>query len=552
MALQLDKEKLCCSVCLDLLKDPVTIPCGHSYCMSCVKSRWDKEDPKKIYSCPQCKQTFTPRPVLVISSLLADLVKVLKKTRLHVAPADRYYATPGDVACDFCAGRKLKAHKSCLMCRVSYCELHLQPHYESPAFEKHKLVGPSKYLQEKYCSRHDEVMKIFCRNDQQTVCVLCSMDEHKDHDTVSAAVERNEKRRELGVSRQKIQHRIQDREKDVKVLQQEMEAINRSADEAVRASEKIFTELVGLVEKRSSTVTEEIRSQQKMEVSRAKELQEKLEEEIAELRKKDAELEQLTHTDDHIQFLHNYLLLSHLSESTDSPRLNIHPLQYFEDVIAAVSEARDKLQDILFGEGLKISLKVSEVDVLLPQPEPKTRDEFLQYYRQITLDANTVNAGLSLSEENRKATVMREKQLYCSHADRFTDWLQVLSSESLTGRCYWEVERSSGGISVAVAYKDISRTGNESGFGNNDKSWALGCFDISYNFRHDNIRTSLSGPQSSRVGVYLDHKAGTLSFYSVSETMTLLHKVQTTFTQPLYAGLWVYWVGDTAELCELK
>uniref|UniRef100_A0A8C9XZV1 Tripartite motif-containing protein 16-like n=1 Tax=Sander lucioperca TaxID=283035 RepID=A0A8C9XZV1_SANLU len=542
MALQLDEEKLCCSVCLDLLKDPVTIPCGHSYCMSCVKSRWDKEDPKKIYSCPQCKQTFTPRPVLVISSLLADIVKALKKTRLHVAPADRYYATPGDVACDFCAGRKLKAHKSCLMCRVSYCELHLQPHYESPAFEKHKLVGPSKYLQEKFCSRHDEVMKVFCRNDQQTICVLCSMDEHKDHDTVSAAVERNEKRRELGVSRQKIQHRIQDREKDVKVLQQEMEAINRSADEAVRASKKIFTELVGLIEKRSSTVTEEIRSQQKTEVSRAKELQVKLEEEIAELRKKDAELEQLTHTDDHIQFLHNYFLLSHLSESTDSPRLNIHPLQYFEDVIAAVSEARDELQDILFREGLKISLKVSEVDVLLPQPEPKTRDEFLQYYRQITLDANTVNAGLSLSEENRKATVMREKQLYCSHANRFTDWLQVLSSESLTGRCYWEVERSSGGISVAVAYKDISRTGSESGFGNNDKSWALGCFDISYNFRHNNIRTSLSGPKSSRVGVYLDHKAGTLSFYSVSETMTLLHKVQTTFTQPLYAGLWKVYI----------
>ncbi|XP_032373399.1 E3 ubiquitin/ISG15 ligase TRIM25 [Etheostoma spectabile] len=503
MALQLDKENLCCSVCLDLLKDPVTIPCGHSFCISCVKSRWDKEDPKEIYSCPHCQQTFTPRPVLVISSLLADLVKALKKTRLHVAPAD--CATPGDVACDFCAGRKLKAHKSCLTCRVSYCELHLQPHYESPAFEKHKLVGPSKYLQEKYCPHHDEVMKIFCRTDQQTICVLCSLDEHRDHDTVSAAVERNEKRRELGVSRHQIQHRIQDREKDVNRLKQEMETISRSADEAVRASEKIFNELVGLVEKRNSAVTEGIRSQQKTEVGRAKELKEKLEEEIAELRKKDAELEQLPHTEDHVQFLHNYLLLSNPSASTDSPRLNIHPLLYFEDVIAAVSEARDELQEILNREWLKISLKVSEVDVLLPQPEPKTRDEFLQYYRQITLDVNTVNAGLSLSEENRKATVMREKQSYCSHADRFTDWLQVLSSESLTGRCYWEVERSGGGISVAVAYKDISRTGSESGFGNNEKSWAFGCFDIGYNFRHNNITTSLSGPQTSRVGVYLDH-----------------------------------------------
>ncbi|XP_045900539.1 tripartite motif-containing protein 16-like [Micropterus dolomieu] len=548
MALQLVQKKLCCFICLDLLNDPVTIPCGHSYCMSCIKSRWDEEDPKKIYSCPQCSQTFTPVPVLVKS---ATLVEELKKTRLQAALVDHCYATPGDVACDFCTGRKLKALKSCLVCRVSYCELHLQPHYESPAFEKHKLIKPSENLQEKFCSRHDEVMKIFCCNDQQTICILCAMDDHKDHDTVSAAEERNEKQREIGMIRQKIQRRIQDTEKDVKVLQQEIEAINRSADKAVKDSEKIFTELVSLTEKRSSVVKEQIRSQQKTEVSRATELEEKLEEETAELRRKDTELERLSQTDD-IQFLLNYPLQSHLSESTDSPSLNIQPLQYFEDMTAALSEAREKLQDIFNKEWLKISLKVTEVDVLLPQPEPKTRDEFLQYSRQITLDPNTVNIWLSLSGGNRKATVRTEKLLYSSHPDRFTDWLQALSRESPTGRSYWEVERSSGGVSVAVAYKDISRTGNESGFGNNDMSWALGCFDITYYFRHNNIRTSLSGPQSSRIGVYLDYKVGTLSFYSISVTMTLLHKVQTTFTQPLYAGFGVYWVGDTAKLGELK
>uniref|UniRef100_A0A3Q3QGT9 B30.2/SPRY domain-containing protein n=1 Tax=Monopterus albus TaxID=43700 RepID=A0A3Q3QGT9_MONAL len=172
--------------------------------------------------------------------------------------------------------------------------------------------------------------------------------------------------------------------------------------------------------------------------------------------------------------------------------------------------------------------------------------------RKLKEKLDSVNTWLSLSEGNRKATVMREKQFYPSHPDRFTDWFQVLSKEILTGRCYWEVERGSGGVSVAVAYKDISRAGNGSGFGNNDKSWALGCFDISNYFRHNNIRTSLSGPQSSRVGVYLDHRAGTLAFYSVSETMTLLHKVQTMFTQPLYAGFGLYWAGNAAELCELR
>ncbi|XP_039999460.1 E3 ubiquitin/ISG15 ligase TRIM25-like [Xiphias gladius] len=438
---QLDQETFSCSICLDLLKDPVAVPCGHIYCMNCIKSFWDEEDEKKIHSCPQCRQTFTPKPVLV---------------------------------------------------------------------------------------------------------------------TVSAAAERTERQIELDLSRQQIQQRIQDRERDVKVLQRQVEKINHSADKAVEDSEKIFTELICLIEKRSSDVKQRIRSQQKTEVSRVKEFQEKLEQEINELKRKEAELKQLSHIDDHNQFLRNYPSLSGLSQSTDSSSINIRPLRYFEDVTAAVSEVRDKLQDILTEKWMKISLTEAEMGVppSHPQPEPKTRAGFLQYSSKTTLDPNTVNTQLSLSEGNRRATLMREEQSYSSHPDRFIRWRQVLSKESLTGRCYWEVEWSRKRVTVAVAYKNISRSGsmNECAFGFNDNSWALECnCSSSYKFRHNSIKTPVSGPWSSRVGVYLDHSAGILSFYSVSETMTLLHRVQTTFTQPLYAGLWFSgYNGATAEFCELK
>ncbi|XP_042288216.1 tripartite motif-containing protein 16-like [Thunnus maccoyii] len=550
---QLDREAFSCSICLDVLKDPVAIHCGHSYCMSCIKGFWDEEDEKKIYSCPQCRQTFTPRPVLVKNTMLAVLVEQLKKTGLQAAPADHCYAGPEDVACDFCTGRKLKALKSCLVCLASYCEKHLQPHYDVVPLKKHKLVDPTKTLQENICSRHDEVMKMFCRTDQQSICYLCSVDEHKGHDTVSAAAERTERQRELEVSRQKIQQRIQDREKDVKLLQQELKAVNRSADKAVEDSEKIFTELIRLIQKRSSDVKQQIRSQQETEVSRVKELQEKLEQEITELKRKDVELKQLSHTEDHTQFLHNYPSLSQLSEPTDSSSINICPLRYFEDVTAAVSELRDQLQDILKEKWTNISLTVTEVDVLLSnsKAEPKTRAGFLKYSNEITLDPNTAHTWLLLSEGNRKATSMREEQSYSSHPDRFTNWWQVLSRESLTGRCYWEVEWSGTEVYVAVAYKNISRAGIR--FGENDKSWALDCDTNCNRFLFNNISTPVSGPRSSRVGVYLDHRAGILSFYSVSETMTLLHRVQTTFTQPLYAGVWLgnpY--GGSAEFCKLK
>ncbi|XP_074505976.1 tripartite motif-containing protein 16-like [Sebastes fasciatus] len=552
---QLDHERFSCSICQDLLKDPVTASCGHSYCMNCIKTHWDGEDEKKIYSCPQCRQTFTPRPVLMKNTIISDLVEELKKTGLQAAPADHCYAGPEDVACDFCTGRKLKAFKSCLVCLVSYCEKHLQPHYDVAPLKKHKLVEPSKKLQENICSRHDEVMKIFCCTDQQCICYLCSVDEHKGHDTVSTVAERTERQRELEVRRLNIQQRIQDREKDVKLLQQEVEAVNPSADKAVEDSEKIFTELIRLMEKRSCDVKQQVRSQQESEVSRVKELQEKLEQEITELKRRDAELKLLSHTEDHNQFLINYPSLSPLSESTSS--IDILPVRYFEDVTAAVSEVRDKLQDVLREKWTTVSLRGTEVDVLLPQPEPKTRAGFLQYSREITLDPNTAHTHLLLSEGNRKATFMREHQSYSSHPDRFTGWYQVLSRESLTGRCYWEVEWRGGGVYVAVAYKSISRSRREDEciFGLSDKSWMLYCNNNGYTFHYNRVQTPVSGPQSSKVGVYLDHSAGILSFYSVSETMTLLHRVQTTFTEPLYAGLMpysIFSVGDSAELCKLR
>ncbi|XP_030250496.1 E3 ubiquitin/ISG15 ligase TRIM25-like [Sparus aurata] len=556
-AVQLDRETFSCSICLDLLKDPVTTPCGHSYCTNCIKDHWDTEDEKKTYSCPQCRKSFTPRPELLKNTMLAVLVEELKKTGLQAAPADHCYAGPEDVACDVCTGRKLRAVKSCLQCVASYCEKHLQPHYESAALKQHKLVEPSEKLQENICSRHDEVMKIYCRTDQQCICYLCSVDEHKGHDTVSAAAERTERQRELEGSRHNIQQRIQDREEDVKLLQQEVEAINGSADKAVEHSEKIFTQLIHLMEERRSDVKQQVRSQQETEVSRVKELQEKLEQEITELKMKDAELKKLSHTEDHNQFLHNYPSLSALSESTHSSSIKIRPLKYFEDVTAAVSELRDKLQDVLRETGTNISLTVTEVDVLLsnPQPEPKTRADFLRYSCEITLNPNTANTQLLLSEGNRKATLVSKPQSYSDHPDRFTVWYQVLSRESLTGRCYWEVEWRGGAVYVAVAYKNISRAGstNECIFGHNDKSWSLNCATDSYEFYYNNIKTPVSDPQSSRVGVYLDHSAGMLSFYSVSDTMTLLHRVQTTFTEPLYAGLrFSYDYGDSAEFCKLK
>ncbi|XP_026062870.1 tripartite motif-containing protein 16-like [Carassius auratus] len=534
------QDEFLCPVCLDLLKDPVTIQCGHSYCMSCITDCWDKEDEKRVYSCPQCRQTFSPRPALFKNVVFAELVEKLKKTKLQsVVPAGA-----GDVECDVCTGRKYRAVKSCLVCLESYCQNHLEQHEEFHSRKPHKVIEATGRLQEMICQKHEKILEVFCRTDQKCICLLCTMDEHKNHDTVSAAAQRTETQKQLKETQKTLQQRIQQREKDLQQLRETVESHKRSAQTAVEDSESIFTELIRSIERSRSELIRLIRDQEKTAVSRAEERLERLEQEINDLRRRDAELEQLSHTQDHIQFLQSFQSLSAPPESTDVNDDLFSSLFSSDDLRESVHQLRDKLEDFCKEELKKISDRVTFTNIDL-----WTRNDFLQYSHQFTLDLNTVNKLLRLSENNRVITFTYPLQPYPDHPDRFDYYHQVLCRESVCGRCYWEIEWS-GRVFISVSYKSISRKGrgDECVFGYNDQSWSLCCSSSSYSFRHNNIKTDLSVKSiSSRIGVFVDHRAGTLSFYSVSDTMSLIHTVQTTFTQTLYPGFNVY--NGSVKLC---
>uniref|UniRef100_A0A673GAE9 Tripartite motif-containing protein 16-like n=1 Tax=Sinocyclocheilus rhinocerous TaxID=307959 RepID=A0A673GAE9_9TELE len=430
------QDEFMCTVCLDLLKDPVTIQCGHSYCKSCITGCWDKEDQMRVYSCPQCKQTFSPRPALARNTMLSELVEKLKKTK---RPAD-CYAGAGD---------------------------------------------------------------------------LCTKYEHKNHNTVSAAAQRTEKQ-VFKTSNQ----RIQQREKDPQQLREAVESHKRSAQTAVEDSERIFTELIRSIERRFSELIRLIRDQEKAAVSRAEGRLERLEQEINDLRRRDAELEQLSHTQDHLQFL-QVTETSAVGEPKTTDSKSAHQL-------------RDKLEDFCKEELKKISEDLHRIS-----------DS-----HQFTLDLNTVNKRLQLSESNRVVTDTDTVQPYPDHPERFDSYSQVLCRESVCGRCYWELEWT-GDVRISVSYKSISRKGRgyECLFGYNDQSWSLDCSSSNYSFGHNNVWTRLHvKPISSRIGVFVDHSSGTLSLYSVSDTMSLILILQTTFTQPLYPGF-AFGFGSSVKLC---
>ncbi|XP_062850542.1 E3 ubiquitin/ISG15 ligase TRIM25-like isoform X2 [Trichomycterus rosablanca] len=397
------QDEFSCSICLEILKDPVTTLCGHSFCMVCINNCWDQEDDKGTYSCPQCRQTFTPRPDVRKNTILSEVVEKLKKTELQVPQPAHCSVEPEDVECDSCTGRKHKAVKSCLVCLASYCETHLQPHYESPAFKKHKLVKASRRLQEQICSQHDKLLEVYCRTDQQCICMLCTMDDHKGHDTISAAAESTEKQKQLLEIQRKFQEKIQNREKKFNELINAVESHKCSAQTAVENIEMICTELINSINKRCSEVKDLIRDREKAVVSQAKQVLKQLDQEIVDLMKKNAELEQLSHTVDPIHFLQNFQSLSTPAGSAESPAITISPFLSFDDVTESVSQLREKVEEFWKEQSEKITDEVKDVQIISP-PEPETREDFLHYFRQFTMDPNTVNKHLSLSEGNKVAT----------------------------------------------------------------------------------------------------------------------------------------------------
>uniref|UniRef100_A0A8C4T7T3 Uncharacterized protein n=1 Tax=Erpetoichthys calabaricus TaxID=27687 RepID=A0A8C4T7T3_ERPCA len=417
------QDEFICLVCLEILSDPVSIPCGHSFCLKCLSDYWEKN---QECSCPQCREIFTTRPELHINTELNEAIKKIKIARLSTHPSQNY-AGPGDVECDFCTGKKSRAVKSCLTCAVSYCQAHLQPHFEVAAWKDHKLTDPIGNLKEKLCVKHHKSLEIFCKTDETCICMMCGVTEHENHEKVELKTEKEEKQ--------------------------------ASGVQCLMKESKDFTDLICCIEETCRKLVERTREQEKREIEKAEGVMEQLEEEI----------DPVTHS-------------------------QISSLFFFS---------------------------------------------LLSDFCPLTLDINTAHRRLHLFEGNKKVTRDGSKANYPDHPDRFDRCPQVLCREALTGtRCYWEVECTGENLGIGVAYQGLSRKGDgiKCGLGNNGKSWSLYWSYSQYSVYHNNKCTVLSAPYCPRIGVYLDWPAGSLSFYTVSHTMTLLHRLNTPFTKSLYPG----------------
>ncbi|XP_039599033.1 E3 ubiquitin/ISG15 ligase TRIM25-like [Polypterus senegalus] len=220
------QDEITCSVCLDILTDPVSLHCGHSFCLKCLTDCWDQS---QVFSCPQCREIYNLRPQLRRNTVLNEIVEKLKKTGLSSSPSQNY-AGPGDVECDACTGKKFRAVKSCLTCLVSFCQPHLQPHTKGHTLKHHKLTDPDGNLKEKLCAKHQKSLKIFCKTDDSCICMMCVVTGHKGHEIVELETERKGKEKQLGKTRSEIRRRLEEREKKMKEMRNVVEQIKISVE----------------------------------------------------------------------------------------------------------------------------------------------------------------------------------------------------------------------------------------------------------------------------------------------------------------------------------
>ncbi|XP_056337189.1 E3 ubiquitin-protein ligase TRIM8 [Danio aesculapii] len=334
------QDQFICSICLDLLKKPVTIPCGHSYCMNCITEYWNYQS--KVYSCPQCRQTFKPKPALNKNVVMAEMVEKLKTGLLNALRC----AGPGDVECDVCSGRKYKAVISCLVCLESYCQTHFERHEEFHS-GRHKVTDATGQLKQMICSKHNKQLEIFCRTDQCCICYLCTMDEHRNHDTVAAVVERTEKQKQLEETQRSFQQVIQEKEKKLQELKKPVKTPERSAQtvqDSQRIAEPAYSTAVTVIRDQENTAGS--RDEGQLDVGQ-------LEQEIADLKWREAELKHLSGTNDHICFLQCFQSLVSPLEASDGPIRTSSLLT--SDVRKSISELKEQLYSLCREEEKKIS-----------------------------------------------------------------------------------------------------------------------------------------------------------------------------------------------------
>ncbi|XP_078265879.1 E3 ubiquitin/ISG15 ligase TRIM25-like isoform X2 [Rhinoraja longicauda] len=228
-------EELTCAVCLGLYQDPVALPCQHSFCAKCIGDFWDHSESLEGVNCPQCRRCFKPRPGLVKNHTLQNIVEKYSQCQ-PTAPAAR----PSPVMCEYCIENPSLAVKTCLKCETSFCSHHLQPHLTKPIYKDHGLIEPIADFTTRQCPTHKKVLEFYCEQDEECVCVSCTIiGKHKSHSLLTVE-EAKDKIKEIMKNKLENIHKVQkdwsSEQQDLKQSEIEVKRFSKELKEKLSAT----------------------------------------------------------------------------------------------------------------------------------------------------------------------------------------------------------------------------------------------------------------------------------------------------------------------------
>uniref|UniRef100_A0A671NI34 E3 ubiquitin-protein ligase TRIM21-like n=1 Tax=Sinocyclocheilus anshuiensis TaxID=1608454 RepID=A0A671NI34_9TELE len=488
-------EELQCSICLDVFNNPVTTPCGHNFCRTCLNKCW-KTNPGCF--CPICNEKFSKRPHLKINITLREVVQHFKE-KLELGRSE--------VFCDICDERKQKALKSCLMCQSSYCETHLKPHHRVPRLKKHTLIDAVENLEHYICQKHERPLELFCRDDQTCVCLSCTEGDHRNHSTVPIEEESQEKKNQIVKTQTCLQQMIQDRMKKIQEIQLSVELRKKEKSTSV----ELFTDLSHSFEKCQSELLEKMEKQQKSTEKQAKDLIKELQQDISELKRRHTELEQLSQTED-----------------------DLHLLQIYSSICTSIRTKNWTQISTDFNTNVctlnKALIQLKELEII---------HKNLGQTVDVTLDPDTAYPELILSKDGKQVRHGNIKQNLPNYPKRFESCLDILGKEAFSsGKFYFEVQvKGKAEWDLGVARESINRKGKVR------LSPEDGCLTLV--LRNENQYKACENPCVSlsqretleKVGVFVDYEEGLVSFYDVESSSHIYSFTGQSFTNKLYPFL---------------
>uniref|UniRef100_A0A3B4A6Y3 Uncharacterized protein n=1 Tax=Periophthalmus magnuspinnatus TaxID=409849 RepID=A0A3B4A6Y3_9GOBI len=576
------EDELSCSICLSPFDCPVTIPCGHNFCQTCLLATWGDDAP---FSCPQCRTHFATKPELKKNTVLNNVVATFKVRASNPEPAmpvedKKEITTPivpltPAVKCDTCM--EARAAKTCLTCMASYCDAHLRPHLENPVFRLHQLTEPVGDLTERICSEHHKLMELFCREHSQPICSFCLQQAHKGCTFVSPEEQRSMKETDLRSKLSFLDGKIMKNATVLSQMKNQQFTLKDSATNRKKAMSMEFQqmrEMLTLAENEALMVVDrELETGQ----SKLEGLMKKFNENVDSMSKTKEQIYTLLGQSQtqYFSFLQTTVNIPQAANFDPyTPRINLDSKRvlasqafatalkdYLREIFRQPVEARismikqgNQTPNSTMAKIKELSKDTTNELVDLHQAG-KTESAIAKqlYGTVLTLDPKTAHKRILLTDNFTRAVVSDEHINYPDCPERFAVCSQILASKGFSaGRHYWEIKMTSNNfIGIGLAYGSIDRKGPNSRLGRNKQSWCVEWFNVKLSAWHNSSESVLANPNPKRVGVLLDYEGGTATFYTVADRAYPFHTFVFPFAKPVYPAFWIFSSGSSVSLCKL-